>query len=196
MHGAPPFGGAFRLTPRPHSVYPVDMTRILATLLMLIALPALAAQVYRWTDEHGQVVFGDEPPKGVAAEPVEIRPPQTFKALPVPKPATPEPASQPQKPKAVAYKTVEILRPAEDEAIRSNNGFLVISFRAEPDLAPEDRFEVVMDGKTVGTTRNQSLALENVDRGTHTVEVRIVDDQGNERAVSQPVTFHLLRHHI
>ncbi len=172
------------------------MKRILATLLMLIAVPALAGQVYRWTDENGQVVFGDEPPRGVAAEPVEIRPPQTFKALPVPKPATPEPATAAEKPRAVEYETVEILRPARDEAIRSNNGFLVISFRAKPNLAPEDHFEVVMDGKTVGTTRNQSLALENVDRGTHTVEVHIVDGSGKQRAASDPVTFHLLRHHI
>ncbi|RMG57255.1 MAG: DUF4124 domain-containing protein, partial [Gammaproteobacteria bacterium] len=99
-------------------------------------------------------------------------------------------------PKKVTYESVEILRPANDEAIRSNNGLLVISFRAVPDLAPGDHFEVVMDGQPVGQTRGQSLTLENVDRGTHTVEVHIVDEAGNDRAHSDPVTFHLLRHHI
>ncbi len=172
------------------------MKRILATLLTVIAVPALAGQVYRWTDETGHVVFGDEPPKGVAAEPVRIRPTQTFKALPVPKPATPEPATAAEKPRAVEYETVEILRPAQDEAIRSNNGFLVISFRSEPELGPDDEFEVILDGHAVGRTRNGNLALQNIDRGTHTVEVHIVDGSGKQRAASDPVTFHLLRHHI
>jgi glutaredoxin len=43
----------------------------------LCALSALAcvatAEVFRWTDEHGHIHFGDKPPAGAATEQVEIR---------------------------------------------------------------------------------------------------------------------------
>lgn len=44
------------------------------TLLFLLMLPALAsAQIYRWTDEHGQVHFSEKP-QAPSAEQVEVRP--------------------------------------------------------------------------------------------------------------------------
>ncbi len=44
------------------------------TLLFLLMLPALAsAQIYRWTDEHGQVHFSGKP-QAPSAEQVEVRP--------------------------------------------------------------------------------------------------------------------------
>lgn len=44
------------------------------TLLLLLMLPALAsAQIYRWTDEHGQVHFSEKP-QAPSAEQVEVRP--------------------------------------------------------------------------------------------------------------------------
>ena len=41
--------------------------RIVITLFMLGALNAAADQVYRWTDEHGQLHFSDSPPPGTSA---------------------------------------------------------------------------------------------------------------------------------
>ena len=44
------------------------------TLLLLLMLPALAsAQIYRWTDERGQVLYSEKP-QAPTAERVEVRP--------------------------------------------------------------------------------------------------------------------------
>ena len=48
------------------------MKRLTILLLMAFALPAVGAEMYKWTT-NGQVVFGDTPPKGVAYEPVLLR---------------------------------------------------------------------------------------------------------------------------
>jgi len=43
-------------------------------LSLLVTVPAAAGGVYKWTDEHGQVHFGDRPPAGTPAEHAEPRP--------------------------------------------------------------------------------------------------------------------------
>ena len=41
-------------------------------LIMLLTLPAAGEEVYRWTDDHGRVHFGDRP-AGALARPVELQ---------------------------------------------------------------------------------------------------------------------------
>ena len=47
-------------------------TLLAMTLGFTLAAPAMA-DIYRWTDDDGQVHFGQNPPMGVDAEPVESR---------------------------------------------------------------------------------------------------------------------------
>jgi len=54
-----------------------------------------------------------------------------------------------------------------------------------------------MDGAlSAAEAEGTSIFLGNVDRGTHTISLRIVDRAGNVLIQSDPVTFHLLRHSI
>jgi glutaredoxin len=47
--------------------------RLLIPFLILCALTSMAnAEVYRWTDEHGRIHFGDRPPAGTATEQVQV----------------------------------------------------------------------------------------------------------------------------
>jgi hypothetical protein len=48
--------------------------RIGITLGLLLGMPAVATDVYKWTDEQGQVHFGDKPPVGATLTQEEIRP--------------------------------------------------------------------------------------------------------------------------
>lgn len=49
----------------------------LAALALALVLPAFAAQtIYKWVDEDGTVHYGERPPEGVAAEPVNVRSPR------------------------------------------------------------------------------------------------------------------------
>lgn len=47
-------------------------TLLTMTLGLTLAAPVMA-DIYRWTDDDGQVHFGENPPMGVDAEPVESR---------------------------------------------------------------------------------------------------------------------------
>jgi glutaredoxin len=48
------------------------MRLVLGCLTLLIAVNA-AGQIYRWTDEKGRAVYGNEPPSGTKTSPVEDR---------------------------------------------------------------------------------------------------------------------------
>ncbi len=43
-------------------------------LILALAAPVAGAQVYKWVDEKGHVQYGDKPPPGVKATPIEPPP--------------------------------------------------------------------------------------------------------------------------
>src|SRR2546426_8202802 len=70
--------------------------RLLLACLALLLTANAAAQIYRWTDEKGRVVYGNEPPAGANPDVVQDRtnsyggPPEKRRAPPV-SAATPPP---------------------------------------------------------------------------------------------------------
>jgi hypothetical protein len=53
------------------------MTKRLLVVLLLFMGAAIAADVYKWVDEHGRTVYSDKPPAGKAARPSELPEPST-----------------------------------------------------------------------------------------------------------------------
>ncbi len=94
----------------------------LCTLFLLsgaltIAPPAPAAEVYRWTDENGRVVFSETVPPGVQAERISTRPaPHTAQD------SSPDPAQRPQElaPREETTRA-EVRKPRKDPALRAEN---------------------------------------------------------------------------
>ena len=65
---------------------------------------------------------------------------------------------------------------------------------AEPELAPGNTIQFVVDGKSFGgASRNTVKTLSNVDRGTHTLSARVVNETGKTLATTPAMTFHLFR---
>ena len=69
------------------------------------------------------------------------------------------------------------------------------------DVAPEldvdraDQLTVKLDGQTLSEPQSStSFILTNIERGTHTAQVSIVDKSSKTLQSSQIVTFHLQRH--
>ena len=54
----------------------------------------------------------------------------------------------------------------------------------------------MMDGAVAQEGAQASFSLANVDRGTHTIAVEILDESGNVLIRSQDSTFHMLRYRI
>ncbi len=169
-----------------------------ARLLWLLCLlcPLLAqAGLYRYVDEHGNVVYTDRPVPG--AEPVR---PGTIPIIPAPPKVDIElelegepRASEREKPPPQPRVIVE--RPREDEAVRANDGVVEVVVRLDPAPAEGLRlgYQAYLDGAPHGPVSDRPRwRLEAVARGTHTLEV-VVLKGGEPWLRSSPVTFHVLR---
>ncbi|MCI0401806.1 MAG: DUF4124 domain-containing protein [Gammaproteobacteria bacterium] len=170
--------------------------RVLLLFLILalgLSLSASAA-VYRWVDENGNVVYSDKPQPG--AEAIEMREIQTIQAPPV-APITAKEVPPP--PEFPGYEQVAIVSPENDAAVRENAGNVTVTVALEPALQTTlgHRIALFVDGAQVsepGTATQFSLI--NMDRGTHTLEAKVIDSDGKAIASSPPSEFHLLRHSI
>lgn len=174
------------------------MRKIILFSLLLATGLASAANIYKWTDESGRVVFGDKPPNGVEATPVRVQSPQTF--TPPPKSTFKSSSTEEAEKKAAEeaarpkYK-VAIASPADDEPVRNNPGNIAIQISSEPALNLEagHKFQLLMDGNPVMTSQKTTIVLTNVDRGTHTLQVQVIDETGKVLESSASSTFHMLR---
>lgn len=83
---------------------------LLCLMLAALALPAMAAQVYRWVDANGKTVFSDQPPPGGNAKKLDVR-------------AGSQPAVKPAAPTAsgVVEKDLESQVKALNDKVKSEN---------------------------------------------------------------------------
>ncbi len=166
-------------------------------LLYLFTTGLVAAQtgVYKWVEPDGTVTFTDQSRPG--AEKIEIQPPQT-----VPPPEAVRRALKAGSARAeqaapgIAYTQFAIVSPSDDESVRSNNGDISIALSLEPALHADHAIVVSMDGQAIGKGSSTSLQLQNLPRGTHTVQATVVDAAGAELIRTETVSFHVLRRRL
>jgi hypothetical protein len=157
----------------------------------LIALPA-SAEVFMYVDAQGNRVFTDQPKSGNAKR-LALTKSNQMAAHPI----TAAPliaATTPEEQPVFHYDLLRILVPEPDVTIRSNAGEVIVSATNEPGLQPGHRYRLLLDGQpTAEPGLSPVFPLSNIDRGSHTLSVEILDEQGRivERTASQP--FHMQR---
>ncbi len=144
---------------------------------------------YKWFDESGVVQYSDRP-IGEDAQEVKLPPGSHHKpaeyTLP---PAADEPADE-----ADPYDEVTLVTPQPDATLRDNRGNVDVEVALKPTLRKGDTLTVLLDGQTFSdAVTNARMILQKVDRGTHQLQVKVLDPKGTEVAVSPVVTFHLHR---
>jgi hypothetical protein len=161
---------------------------IFIILLSTFYFTNATAEVYKKTNPDGSVTFSDVPSK-IDAKPIKLPPSSRYSAPPRPEPtASPRPAKT-----AESYESVSITSPANDSAVRDNAGNLTIKFNVKPGLAPGHTYVLIMDGTNVGEGQTGNIQLKNVDRGSHTFIVQVVDKNKNMIIQSESVLVHLQR---
>jgi len=164
----------------------------LAVLCAIVALGpglAVAATIYKSTDEQGKVIYSDEPRPGAVK--IEI-PTEPAGIVPVPsgeaKAKPPAPAQE-----LPPYRSLTIVAPADDAVVEYGGGWVNVFVSVEPALKV-DRGHLVrlrLDGRLLHTgTGATTAAIPDVERGTHTLQAEIVDQTGTVLIVSAPVTFY------
>jgi hypothetical protein len=165
--------------------------RILLVLLLLVASAAVAKEeVYKWVDENGVVHYTDKPPSDNAA-PAKLPPLQTYKGGSAPDLRKFDKGPQDGKPYA-GLTQVQVVTPSHDETFRGGERTVPIAVVVTPSLREGQQLIYVVDGKPQSLpTTDTSYALTNVDRGSHSVAVTVVDATGRELGRSGTVTFHM-----
>lgn len=145
------------------------------TLFTLTVMSTHAATtVYKVKNPDGSISYSDQPQDD--AEVMQVEPVPTVPAVPVnfaPANAPDEDASTAQ-----AYRNFAIVAPGNNEAFHSPEGTVEIRVALEPTLQDGHMLEYWVDGKLHQSSQAHALQLTNVDRGTHTIQVKIVDASG------------------
>lgn len=168
---------------------------LLLALLMLATPGAAAGEIYRTVDEHGNVIFTDRPPSRAneEAETVKVQPPNTFPSEEAAVSAGSLPALGNVN-ADVEYR-LAISSPANDETVRSNNGNVDIVTIVRPSLGSDHQLMLLLDGQALDIEPDgDTWHLYNLDRGTHTLVLEVVDpDRSQPVSRSAPSVFHLHR---
>ncbi|WP_194842513.1 DUF4124 domain-containing protein [Endozoicomonas sp. OPT23] len=154
--------------------------KLIFTLFLssLFVLPVAAGAIYKTVDANGNTVYTDSPPANQRAEEVD---------LPV---ITPLQINSPQKiyrPKTrkqtiadTDYSSLEITSPTHNATVR-NNGNLTVSAKLDTALMSGHKFQLFINGKAYSKKqRSPSFKLSDMNRGTHTLEVAIVNSRGKK----------------
>ena len=167
------------------------MRTALFGLLMILAAGA-TAEIYKYTDDKGNTVFTNQPPEGVAADEVKLPPANTVN-IKTPEPPPPLPDER-QGESRQPYTSLSIGGIPDDEALRANNGTFTVTAQLDPALLPGHQVRFLLDGiPQAPASPSTSLQLNNIDRGTHRLEVEVLE---GERVVQRAMqTFTVQRVH-
>jgi len=172
-----------------------NMYKLVISVLLLgliISAGQAQAEVYKRVNPDGSVEYSDQPMEGATA--IRVPKPSTYRAPPLNRPKTA--SSTKSETTSFEYQSLRITTPENDKVIRSNAGNITAIARLIPELQSGHRARWRLDGEIIKGVNALELRLKNVDRGSHTLQVEIVDADGNILVSSEPVTFHLLRHSI
>lgn len=169
-------------------------------LLTLTQNSINADTLYKWKDARGNTQYGDQPPANANAKPVEL-PKITvidnyadqWKPLKFDEQATVvEPVTQPQRAADNTYTKLAFLAPKPNQAIRANDGDVSAMVSIKPPLKKGHQLVFSIDGKSMGKGKSRVQNFKNLNRGSHTVSVKVVDIKG-KTLKSSSIKFNVLR---
>lgn len=151
-------------------------------LLMILTL-ANAPQVHTWLDEQGVRHFSDQPqPHSQTLTLADANQLQFPKSSPAP--------NQAQAP--VSSYQLQILAPESEATIRNAHGRVRVQTSVTPKLQKGHTLQLLFDGQPQDIG-GKGLTLDNVDRGTHQLQLRVIDQQQRPLSLSQEQTLYLHR---
>ena len=165
-----------------------EIMRILLLFVTLFFLTLVSAEVYRSLDEDGNVVFTDKPSPD--AEKIRIDKVQTIS----PPAVKDSEYTPPAKPVASVYTKLEVVSPENNQVLTGGAGNVTVSILIEPGLNTTlgDRLVLYMDGKKQAESSSTSFPFTNIDRGTHTTKVDVVDKEMMSSLMRTAMSFSLI----
>ena len=168
---------------------------LLSTLLSLSSSLTIATEmkIYRWVDKEGKVHFSDTAVPGTAE--IEVKNNNLLSTGNKKRVITSQPtiADESHDKTPINYQA-NITSPEDDKALRSNNGSIDIHVSTTPAKKNTQTLQLYLDGKKLGSPQLSTIIqAQNINRGTHQVQVELLDKNGKTLAKTQIVTVHLQR---
>jgi hypothetical protein len=156
------------------------MIRYLLLLVFFLAAAGSGAEettIYRSKNDQGATVFSDRAEDN--SEAVELRQSTTYSPAKYAREYEGfSPAEKDQTASRFRYSQLTVVSPAADEVIRDNTGNIAVSVQLEPGPVPGHQVQLLMDGKVIQTLLNSGdVSLANVDRGTHQLQLQVIDSK-------------------
>jgi len=168
---------------------------LLSTLLSLSSSLTTATEmkIYRWVDQEGKVHFSDTAAPGTAE--IEVKNNNLLSTENKKRVLTnlPTVADESHDKTPISYQAT-ITSPEDDKALRSNNGSIDIHVSTTPAKTNTQTLQLYLDGKKLGSPQlSPIIQAQNINRGTHQVQVELLDKNGKTLTKTQIVTVHLQR---
>ena len=163
---------------------------LLVAIAVLAALPG-AAEIFKTVNADGTVTYTDRPTPGQKTAPVKVDGGNVFTTPKVPYEGKPNEQQGAVAPVVEGYTSIAIISPANQATFHSNEGIVPLSFQILPPLRAGDSVQVILDGKLFPITMNALGVgqLSNIERGSHTLAISVLDPRGRPVLSSNPVTF-------
>lgn len=170
---------------------------------LLLAISVQAEDIYKWVDSEGNVHYGDEPRGTTAKKMTRLPGLSTYSPPPVVEESKPDEAAEGDasaveegEPEdalpAVVYREIKLIKPENEETIRSNEGQVDLFVALSPVLEKGDYFKVALDGASLPQKYSSTvISLSGIDRGEHTVAVAVYNKAGVKQIESAAHKFYL-----
>lgn len=90
------------------------------------------------------------------------------------------------------YSSFQLAEPEANQTVRSDTGEVKIAIFLEPALEEGHEIQLVVDGRPLeGKFTSTQLLLSDLGRGSHTLQAKIVDGEGETVASTQVLNFHV-----
>ena len=159
---------------------------LLITLFLSINSQATDKKIYAWKDKNGVLVFSDTPKPG--AKEIKL----TSQHLNMPATNTDILDTVPAK--APVKFSINISSPEPNQTIRENTGSVYVSTRISPRFEAGFTIELFLNGTAIGPPSDTTtFALRDIERGQHTLQVKLYNKQNQVIATSTESVFFMHR---
>lgn len=146
-------------------------------------------KVYHWIDKDGNSHFSDTP----TAETEEVNL-NLQNILPHQEVKKREASLASELQDSLVKYEATITSPEDDSSMRSNDGTINVHVSTTPAKENNHKLQLFLDGVALGDPQvSPTMRALNIDRGTHQVQVHLLDENANLLAKTQIVTVHLQR---
>lgn len=171
------------------------MRKVLLPLLIAIALPVTAQEVFSYKDNNGNTVYTNMPPDNVKAKSVEV--PTTQIVSPQTERSIESGSNQSSKAQSqqVLINSVILVGIPDDGAVRANDGSfnVTVQVNSNADLSANYTYQLLLDGSPYGQQQsNQNFTLTDINRGSHTIQANVLY-RGSIVASSASIPFTVQR---